>query len=235
MLKKNPREVAQMLVEALQSCPKCKELLSRVEIAGPGFINLCFNQCCKFGVVADVLTKGADFGGDFDSCAGKSVLLEYVSANPTGPLHLGHARQGALGDVLSRIMVTQGYEEVLREFYYNDAGVQIHNLAVSVQARAKEAAGLQGAMPSPKTVITATTSLILPVTMQPRRLSSRPPVKQLKAPAISMTWKPSASMPLPTCVTNRTQTSSSWVSHSTTFILKVPCIPMAESNVLSRL
>ncbi len=143
MLKKNPREVAQMLVEALQSCPKCKELLSRVEIAGPGFINLCFNQCCKFGVVADVLTKGADFGKS-DSCAGKSVLLEYVSANPTGPLHLGHARQGALGDVLSRIMVTQGYK-VLREFYYNDAGVQIHNLAVSVQARAKEAAGLQGA------------------------------------------------------------------------------------------
>ncbi len=91
-------------------------------------------------MIADILTK-KDAYGSSDACRGKRVLLEYVSANPTGPLHLGHARQGALGDVLSRIMATQGYG-VTREFYYNDAGVQIDNLTLSVQARAKELQGL---------------------------------------------------------------------------------------------
>lgn len=140
-LKKNPREVAQSLVETMKADSIADELLSAIEIAGPGFINFRFNQAAKFNVVKDVLTQGADFGKS-KAFEGKSVLLEYVSANPTGPLHLGHARQGALGDVLSRIMTTQGYK-VLREFYYNDAGVQIHNLTISVQARLKEAAGLQ--------------------------------------------------------------------------------------------
>ena len=141
-LGKNPREVAQALVAAMQGDAVFPELLSAVEIAGPGFINFRFNTAAKFAVVRDVLTQGADFGKS-KAFEGKSVLLEYVSANPTGPLHLGHARQGALGDVLSRVMATQGYK-VLREFYYNDAGVQIHNLTISVQARAKEIAGLQG-------------------------------------------------------------------------------------------
>ncbi len=147
-LKKNPREVAQALVEAMNNDAVASALLSAVEIAGPGFINFRFNQAAKFNVVRDVLTKAEDFGksAEFD---GKSVLLEYVSANPTGPLHLGHARQGALGDVLSRIMATQGYK-VLREFYYNDAGVQIHNLTISVQARLKEMAGLQTAEDFPE-------------------------------------------------------------------------------------
>lgn len=139
-LKRNPREIAASLVEAMKKDPEFTRLLSDVQIAGPGFINFRLNAGSKFAVIADILTK-KDAYGSSDACRGKRVLLEYVSANPTGPLHLGHARQGALGDVLSRIMATQGYG-VTREFYYNDAGVQIDNLTLSVQARAKELRGL---------------------------------------------------------------------------------------------
>lgn len=139
-LKRNPREIAASLVEAMKKDSEFTRLLSDVQIAGPGFINFRLNAGSKFAVIADILTK-KDAYGSSDACRGKRVLLEYVSANPTGPLHLGHARQGALGDVLSRIMATQGYG-VTREFYYNDAGVQIDNLTLSVQARAKELQGL---------------------------------------------------------------------------------------------
>lgn len=139
ILKKNPRDVAQMIVDAMKADARFAGLLSAVEIAGPGFINLTLNKEAALGIVRDVLTKGAAFGTS-DAMAGKSVLLEYVSANPTGPLHLGHARQGALGDVLSRVMTTQGYR-VMREFYYNDAGVQIENLTKSVKARALQLEG----------------------------------------------------------------------------------------------
>lgn len=139
-LKRNPREIAASLVEAMKKDPEFTRLLSDVQIAGPGFINFRLNAGSKFAVIADILTK-KDAYGSSDAFRGKRVLLEYVSANPTGPLHLGHARQGALGDVLSRIMATQGYG-VTREFYYNDAGVQIDNLTLSVQARAKELQGL---------------------------------------------------------------------------------------------
>jgi arginyl-tRNA synthetase len=139
-LGKAPRAIAEELVAAMKRRPECDQMLSEIQIAGPGFINLRFNDSAKFGVVSEVLRQGAAFGSN-ESCKGQSVLLEYVSANPTGPLHLGHARQGALGDVLARVMRTQGYA-VTREFYYNDAGVQIHNLAVSVQARAREELGL---------------------------------------------------------------------------------------------
>ena len=138
---KNPRELAASLVGAMKRDEAFSNILSDAEIAGPGFINFRFSQEAKVRPVRDVLREGADYGKS-KAFEGKSVLLEYVSANPTGPLHLGHARQGALGDVLSRIMATQGYR-VMREFYYNDAGVQIHNLAISVQARAKEFAGEQ--------------------------------------------------------------------------------------------
>lgn len=140
-LKRNPREIAASLVEAMKKDPEFTRLLSDVQIAGPGFINFRLNAGSKFAVIADILMK-KDAYGSSDACRGKRVLLEYVSANPTGPLHLGHARQGALGDVLSRIMATQGYG-VTREFYYNDAGVQIDNLTLSVQARAKELQGLE--------------------------------------------------------------------------------------------
>lgn len=139
-LKRNPREIAASLVETMKKDPEFTRLLSDVQIAGPGFINFRLNTDSKFAVIADILTKKDAYGAS-EACCGKRVILEYVSANPTGPLHLGHARQGALGDVLSRIMATQGYG-VTREFYYNDAGVQIDNLTLSVQARAKELKGM---------------------------------------------------------------------------------------------
>lgn len=145
---KNPRELAAALVEAIKQDAAFSDILSDVEIAGPGFINFRFSQEAMVRAVRDVLRQGSAYGTS-KAFEGKSVLLEYVSANPTGPLHLGHARQGALGDVLSRIMATQGYR-VMREFYYNDAGVQIHNLTISVQARAKELAGEQTAEDFPE-------------------------------------------------------------------------------------
>ncbi len=147
-LGKAPRAIAEDLVAAMRRRPECGQMLSDIQIAGPGFINLRFNNQAKFSVVGEVLRQGAAYGCN-DSCKGQSVLLEYVSANPTGPLHLGHARQGALGDVLARVMRTQGYA-VTREFYYNDAGVQIHNLAISVQARAKEQLGIATAESFPE-------------------------------------------------------------------------------------
>jgi len=141
-LKKNPRDIATLIVEAMKKDGAYPDLLRETNIAGPGFINMRLNAVSKFSVIRDVLTQKEQFGSS-EAFLGQSVLLEFVSANPTGPLHLGHARQGALGDVLSRIMATQGYR-VMREFYYNDAGVQIDNLTLSVQARAKQAAGLIG-------------------------------------------------------------------------------------------
>ena len=139
-LKKNPREIAQALVNAIKEDSEYSSVIETIEIAGPGFINFRLNTASKFSVISEVLKKKEAFGSSTEF-TGKSVLLEYVSANPTGPLHLGHARQGALGDVLSRIMATQGYK-VTREFYYNDAGVQIDNLTLSVVARARELKGL---------------------------------------------------------------------------------------------
>ncbi|HEY4319451.1 MAG TPA: arginine--tRNA ligase [Herbaspirillum sp.] len=134
-LKKNPRELAQAIVEGLMAQPGRAGLIDAAEIAGPGFINLRIAASAKQAVVKAVLAAGADFGKG-NAGAGKQVLIEFVSANPTGPLHVGHGRQGALGDALSSLFASQGYA-VTREFYYNDAGVQIANLALSVQARAK--------------------------------------------------------------------------------------------------
>ena len=145
---KTPRELAAALVEAMKQDAAFSDILSDVEIAGPGFINFRFSQEAKVRSVRDVLRQGSSYGTS-KAFEGKSVLLEYVSANPTGPLHLGHARQGALGDVLSRIMATQGYR-VMREFYYTAAGGQLHNLTISVQARAKELAGEQTAEAFPE-------------------------------------------------------------------------------------
>jgi arginyl-tRNA synthetase len=134
-LKKNPRELAQALAAAVLADPAHRELIEKIEIAGPGFINLRVATAAKQSVVKVILNEGADFGKS-NAGAGKKVLVEFVSANPTGPLHVGHGRQGALGDAMSALLEVQGYD-VTREFYYNDAGVQIANLAVSVQARAK--------------------------------------------------------------------------------------------------
>ncbi len=138
-LKKNPREIATNLVETLQANPETAALIQSFEIAGPGFINMRLSDEAKSAVVKKVLQEGATYGQNQDH-NGESILIEYVSANPTGPLHLGHARQGALGDVLSNLMKSQGWN-VCREFYYNDAGVQIQTLTTSVQLRAKEILG----------------------------------------------------------------------------------------------
>lgn len=135
-LKKNPRAIATELIERIQSLPQSKELIESFEIAGPGFINMRLSQQAKTFAIREVLRLGSDFGKNKDH-DGESILIEYVSANPTGPLHLGHARQGALGDVLSNLMRTQGWN-VCREFYYNDAGVQIQTLTESVRLRIKE-------------------------------------------------------------------------------------------------
>jgi arginyl-tRNA synthetase len=132
-LKKNPREIAQAVVEAVLA--QASPLIAQVEIAGPGFINVRMTAAAKQAVVKTVLEQGALFGKGTRG-EGKKVVVEFVSANPTGPLHVGHGRQGALGDALSALLEAQSYD-VTREFYYNDAGVQIGNLALSVQARAK--------------------------------------------------------------------------------------------------
>jgi arginyl-tRNA synthetase len=134
-LKKNPREVAQALVDGVQANPAAAELIAALEIAGPGFINLRLTAASRQSVVKTVLQQGAEYGKS-QLGSNKPVIIEFVSANPTGPLHVGHGRQGALGDALSSLYQSQGYN-VTREFYYNDAGVQIATLATSVQARAK--------------------------------------------------------------------------------------------------
>jgi arginyl-tRNA synthetase len=138
-LKKNPREIAQSIADTLKTNPAAAELLDGIEVAGPGFINLRLAAPAKQAVVGAVLTKRDAFGAS-DAGAGRKVMVEFVSANPTGPLHLGHARQAALGDALANLLAAQG-SEVSREFYYNDAGAQIDNLALSVQARVRELKG----------------------------------------------------------------------------------------------
>ena len=132
--KANPRELAQVFVEKLLAQSNAKELIASAEIAGPGFINLRLTQKARLQVIEKVFADGNCYGQQAE--LGKKVLIEFVSANPTGPLHVGHGRQAALGDALSNILKTQGWS-VHKEFYYNDAGVQIQNLAISVQARAK--------------------------------------------------------------------------------------------------
>ncbi len=134
-LKKNPRELAQALANAVMANPARQGLLEAVEIAGPGFINLRVALAAKQDVVRRIFADAQCYGRSNEG-AGSKVLVEFVSANPTGPLHVGHGRQGALGDAICALLEAQGHE-VLREFYYNDAGVQIATLAASVQARAK--------------------------------------------------------------------------------------------------
>ncbi len=138
-LKKNPRELAQAIADAVMAHPARAGLVDAVEIAGPGFINLRVALAAKQDVIRRVFTDAQCYGMSNDADDGKGgakVLVEFVSANPTGPLHVGHGRQGALGDAICALLEAQGHD-VLREFYYNDAGVQIATLAASVQARAK--------------------------------------------------------------------------------------------------
>ena len=137
-LKKNPREVATALIAALAAHPAFERWVDAMEIAGPGFINIRLKPAAKQAVVAEVLAAATAFGQQ--PANDRHVMVEFVSANPTGPLHVGHARQAALGDAICSLFETQG-AQVTREFYYNDAGVQIATLAASTQAR------LQGLKP----------------------------------------------------------------------------------------
>ena len=129
--KSNPRALAQALVDAL---PK-NDAIASVEIAGPGFINFRIAEGAWRAPLRDVSSQGAAFGRK-DSGNGRRAGVEYVSANPTGPLHVGHGRAAVIGDCIARVLEANGWN-VAREFYYNDAGVQIQNLAISVQARAQ--------------------------------------------------------------------------------------------------
>ncbi|ODU98890.1 MAG: arginine--tRNA ligase [Rubrivivax sp. SCN 70-15] len=133
-LKKNPREVAAALVEALRRQGAVQRWVHSLEIAGPGFVNLRLQPEAIQAVVAEVLASGARYG--HKPAHGRRVMVEFVSANPTGPLHVGHGRNAALGDSICKLLQSQGWQ-VLREFYYNDAGVQIQTLALSTQCRLK--------------------------------------------------------------------------------------------------
>jgi arginyl-tRNA synthetase len=164
-LKKNPRELGEQLRAALLALPIYQTWVQDIEIAGPGFINLRLKPAAKQQVVREVFSAKARFGfqtqtqtqtataiataiatvnatatataqGQSESTTHQRVLVEFVSANPTGPLHVGHGRQAALGDAICNLLATQGLD-VYREFYYNDAGVQIDTLAKSTQLRAQ--------------------------------------------------------------------------------------------------
>jgi arginyl-tRNA synthetase len=133
-LKLNPRQLAETLRAELLSQGAFARWVQAIEIAGPGFINIRLKPESKQQVVREVLDQGGQFGNQVSN--GRRILVEFVSANPTGPLHVGHGRQAALGDAICNLFSTQGWQ-VHREFYYNDAGVQIQTLATSTQLRAK--------------------------------------------------------------------------------------------------
>jgi arginyl-tRNA synthetase len=133
-LRQNPRQLAESLCVALMQQPAYQRWVKQLDIAGPGFINLQLLPAAKQQVVREVLYQGRSFG--LQPRHAKRVLVEFVSANPTGPLHVGHGRQAALGDAICNLFTTQGWD-VHREFYYNDAGVQINTLAHSTQLRAR--------------------------------------------------------------------------------------------------
>ena len=127
---KKPRDLASALVAALPA----RAEVAKVEIAGPGFINFFLSPAAYAREVRSVLELGTAYGRG-DAGAGRTAGVEFVSANPTGPLHVGHGRAAAIGDCIARVLAANGWN-VAREFYYNDAGAQIDNLAISVQARA---------------------------------------------------------------------------------------------------
>lgn len=130
-LKQNPRAIATQILEALPA----SDYIAKTEIAGAGFINFFLNAQSQQAVVNDILKAGANYGRN-NVGNGQKVQVEFVSANPTGPLHVGHGRGAAVGDCLARLLDANGWN-VTREFYYNDAGAQIDNLTISVLARCK--------------------------------------------------------------------------------------------------
>jgi arginyl-tRNA synthetase len=141
-LGKKPRDIAEAIVAAL---PASSLLATTPEIAGPGFINVRLSRQAETQIIKTIAIQRDKFGqGNIGQ--GEKLMVEFVSANPTGPLHVGHGRGAAIGDTMARLLAAQGYA-VTREFYYNDAGAQINNLAASVVARLKERAGVDAAFP----------------------------------------------------------------------------------------
>lgn len=142
LLRKNPRMIAEQLIEAID---KEEANIDSIEVAGPGFINMFMKKDALTSIIKEVLAEKDDYG---KSDAGKGIKynVEFVSANPTGDLHLGHAKGAAVGDSICRIMSAAGYD-VTREYYINDAGNQIYNLALSLYARYREAFGLDFELP----------------------------------------------------------------------------------------
>ena len=138
----NPRKTAERVLQELHLSP---DLVEKTEIAGPGFINFWLAGDQLASVHRRILSQGADYGRS-ELGKGLDVNVEFVSANPTGPLHVGHGRQAALGDAIAALLQWTGHK-VVREFYYNDAGVQIANLGDSVQARVREARGERVSIP----------------------------------------------------------------------------------------
>ena len=134
VLRKSPRDIASSLVENLN-----KDGIEKVEIAGPGFINFFMKNESLASIIKTIVDQGEDYGNSKEKKEGK-INVEFVSANPTGDLHLGHARGAALGDVICRLYKKAGYD-VTREYYVNDAGNQINNLALSIQARYHQECG----------------------------------------------------------------------------------------------
>lgn len=130
VFRKAPALIAKSIVDNLSLD---EELFEKIEIAGAGFINFYLSQKFYSKIVLDVLEKGADYGKS-DYGSGKSVLVEFVSANPTGPMHIGNARGGAIGDCLASVLEYAGFE-TKREFYVNDAGNQIEKFATSLEVR----------------------------------------------------------------------------------------------------
>lgn len=130
-LRQNPRAIAEALIQALPA----SEYVAKVEIAGAGFINFYLSPAAKQAVVREIQRQGGQYGHN-NAGQSRKVQVEFVSANPTGPLHVGHGRGAAVGDCIARLLAANGWA-VTREFYYNDAGAQIDNLTISVQCRCK--------------------------------------------------------------------------------------------------
>ena len=139
--KRSPREIAGVISEKIATAPE----VAKAEVAGPGFINIFLEKSYWPGVLAEALSRGPEFGRP-DVGRGEKVQVEFVSANPTGPLHIGHGRGAAVGDSLANILKAAGYD-VTREFYINDAGRQVHILGESVRLRAEELQGAQVEFP----------------------------------------------------------------------------------------
>src|SRR5450759_2447989 len=142
-LGQRPRDIAEAIVKAV---PSSGLIAGTPDIAGPGFINIRLSQSAEVSIVSRILAQKETFGRGNEGC-GKKIMVEFVSANPTGPLHVGHGRQAALGDSIATLLEWQGYQ-MLREFYYNDAGNQIGTLTLSVQARIRELGGAPLELPA---------------------------------------------------------------------------------------